>query len=356
MSTKIALFAAAVTLSLAGCTKEEPTSAVADRRDVVGMETFESALHTPPTDQAQIMPTYRAPVDQVMASVGAVVRRGEVLVQLSFPNTEAAYAQAQVNVKAAEAALAQAKSAYDDTVKALQQRVLELRKQRSEGAPVDDFELASAERELADAQKDRNRAIAPYSEALAQAQQAFAAAKSGAKQASIRTPITGTVLELNASPGQEVGVDRDQRIALIVDLEALEVHAQIPSGQQVEEGDEFVLTFSDVPGEDFEGTVSKVVTVAGSEGMRKAVIQFDNTKGMVKPGMKPTASMITGRVENVVAVPTDAVDKDDTGKPVVHVLKGSDWAATVVEVGLSGGGYTEIKSGVAEGDTVQVTP
>jgi Cu(I)/Ag(I) efflux system membrane fusion protein len=198
--------------------------------------------------------------------------------------------------------------------------------------------------------------MAPYSEALTQAQQYLKDAQAGAKIASIRAPISGTVLELNAAVGQEVGKAREERAAFIVDLEALEVHVQVPAGSDIEEGDEFVLSFNDVPNEEFDGEVSKVVTIAGGEGERRAVIQFRNRQGMVKPGMEPTASRIIGEVKDVIAVPTEAVDKDDTGKPIVHVLKNGEWVPTVVDVGLSGGGYTEIKSGIAAGDTVQVTP
>ena len=355
MITKCSVLAAVALLAVVGC-RQEPTSATAERRDIIGTETFDSELVTPQTDQAAVMPTYRAPVERVMATVGASVRRGDVLVELSFPSADAAYQQAQLNVKSAEANLARVKQEYDATIKSLQARVLELREAQSAGGEFDAFELESAERELADAQKMRNRAIAPYSEALAQAQEGFNQAKSGAKLASIRAPITGTVLELNATPGEEVGADADERIALIVDLEALEVHARIPAGVKVEEGDVFVLKFADVPNEDFEGKVSKVVTVAGEDGARNAVIQFENKMGLVKPGMEPTASMITGEVKDVIAVPSEAVDKDSTGKPIVNVLKNGEWVPTVVEVGLSGGGYTEIKSGVSEGDTVQVTP
>lgn len=358
MSTKLSLFtAAAFALCLAGCsTKEEPSSATVARRDIVGVETYEAELITPQTDQAAVMATYRAPVEQVMVTVGANVNKGDVLVQLSFPNADAAYQQAQANVKAAEANLASARSAYDEVVKGCQQQVLDMRAARARGELVDDFALASAERELADAQRDRNRAIAPYSEALVQAQEYMKQAQSGAKLASIRAPITGTVLELNAKVGEEVGANEDERIAYIVDLEALEVHVVVPAGTDIEEGDKFVLSFNDVPNEEFDGEVSKVVTVAGGEGQRRAVVQFENRQGMAKPGMEPTASRVVGEVKDAIAVPTEAVDKDDTGRPIVNVLKNGEWVATVVEVGLTGGGYTEIKSGVAEGDTVQVTP
>jgi len=231
-----------------------------------------------------------------------------------------------------------------------------LRKAQTEGTLLDPAELASAERELADAQRARTRALAPYQIALEQARESFNQAKSGAKLASIRTPISGTVLMLDVQPGQEVGTDREKPLAEVVDLEALEVHVAVPAGMQVEEGDDFVLAFKDVPGESFDGKVSKVVTVAGGDGQRTAIVQFSNEMGLVKPGMEATASMITGEVKNVVSVPSDAVDKDESGKPIVKVLKSGEWIPTVVEVGLSGGGYTEIKSGVDEGDTVQVTP
>jgi HlyD family secretion protein len=357
MSTKLSLFVAlGIVAALSGCAKEEPSSAVVARRDIVGVETYESELVTPQTDQAAVMPTYRAPVEQVMVTVGAGVSRGDVLVQLSFPNADAAYQQAQASVKAAETNLANARRDYDAVVKQWQQQVLDLRAAKARGELVDDFELASAERELADAQRDRTRALAPYSEALAQAQEYMKQAQSGAKMASIRAPITGTVLELNAKVGEEVGADEDERIAYIVDLEALEVHVVVPAGTDIEEGDKFVLSFADVPNEEFEGEVAKVVTVAGGEGQRRAVVRFENRKGMVKPGMEPVASRVVGEVKDVIAVPTEAVDKDDSGKPIVNVLKNGEWVPTVVEVGLSGGGYTEIKSGVAEGDTVQVTP
>lgn len=355
MVTKWSLFVLAGLVALVGC-RAEPSSAVAERRDIVGMESLEAELITPPTDRVLILPTYRAPVERVMVTVGASVKRGDVLVELSFPNAQAAYDQAQLNVKTAESNLAKAGSTYDETVAEWKSRVLALRKANAEGTLADPAELASAERELADAQRVRSRALAPYQIALEQARDSFNQAKSGAKLASIRTPITGTVLMLDVQPGQEVGADREEPLAEVVDLEALEVHVAVPAGLAIEEGDKFVLAFKDVPGESFDGEVSKVITVAGSDGQRKAVVQFSNKMGLVKPGMEPTASMVTGEVKDVVSVPSDAVDKDESGKPIVNILKNGEWMPTVVEVGLSGGGYTEIKSGIAEGDTVQVTP
>jgi multidrug efflux pump subunit AcrA (membrane-fusion protein) len=41
---------------------------------------------------------------------------------------------------------------------------------------------------------------------------------------------------------------------------------------------------------------------------------------------------------------------------VVEVLRGGRWQQMVVEVGLSDGRYTAIRSGLKAGDTVKVTP
>jgi Cu(I)/Ag(I) efflux system membrane fusion protein len=159
--------------------------------------------------------------------------------------------------------------------------------------------------------------------------------------------------------GAEVGADASKPVAVVVDLDALEVHAVLNDENftRIKERDDVVLAFKELPNQSFEGNVARIMTVP-KEGKveRHAVIRFTNKDGLVKPGMAATASVKLGEVKNVIAVPTDAVDRDSTGKPVVKVLRGNDWSPTVVEVGMSGGGYTEIKSGLNEGDTVQVTP
>jgi hypothetical protein len=40
----------------------------------------------------------------------------------------------------------------------------------------------------------------------------------------------------------------------------------------------------------------------------------------------------------------------------VQVKRGDKWESTVVETGVTDGSVTEIKSGLQEGDVVQVTP
>jgi len=70
--------------------------------------------------------------------------------------------------------------------------------------------------------------------------------------------------------------------------------------------------------------------------------------------MKARAAIELGEKRTVLAVPADAVQKDTSGRTIVKVLRGGHWEAAVVETGISDGQYTEIKSGLNEGETVQV--
>jgi multidrug efflux pump subunit AcrA (membrane-fusion protein) len=109
----------------------------------------------------------------------------------------------------------------------------------------------------------------------------------------------------------------------------------------------------------FEGKVTRITTEpAGPLGGQRyvSIIEFQNTQGLVKPGMTASVSVRVAEARNVLAVPSGAVHRDKTGRPVVEVLRNGRWERVVVEPGLSDGRYTAIRSGLNDGETVKVTP
>jgi len=364
----IYVFGLAAALS-GGCSK--PTSTQVVRRDITGYEVLKGELVTPPTAQVSILPPYRAPVEKVMVTVGARVKRGDVLVQLSLPSAESAYSQASVRVKAGETALSQAKTQYGAEVRAAEQTLAQARTAEREaralaaegtsGVNLPEVAQArmAAEQSLRATKADLNANLVPFQQQLEDAREYLKVAQSGAKQASIRAPIAGTVLELSAQSGQEVGADAKQPVAKIVDLGALMVYAGLSAEQFgfIKPRAEVKLTFKGLDRE-FEGHVRRVTTTPVEGEMDPvAHIEFDNDQGLVKPGAEVFGVAVkTGEAKGVLAVPTAAVQKDTSGKPFVNVLVSGDWVATPVKVGLSGEGFTEIKTGLSEGQTVQVLP
>jgi HlyD family secretion protein len=383
-----------------------PETAAVSRRDIVASVPLSGQVVAPPMARVDVSAPYRAPVARVYASVGDRVRRGDTLVELSFPSAQMAYEQARQAVKAAETAYANAQRQYRAPVEAAQKRLAQARaaeRAARQGAtapadeagtsgasgsstsppatgaapaateggvtirePAADLQQATqarqtAEQELAQAQDEMTAALTPYQRELEAAREQFQEAQHGRKAALIRAPISGTVLALNAQPGQEIGADRKTPVATIVDLTALEVQASMKAEQSsaVKPGLAATMTFEEVPNQSFEGRVSRITSrpsgpLSGQQYV--AILDFKNEHGLVKPDMKARVAIRTGEARGALAVPSDAVDNDSSGRPVVKVLRRGTWQQVVVEPGLSDGHYTEIKSGLDAGETVRVTP
>jgi RND family efflux transporter MFP subunit len=366
-----------------------PVPATVQTRDIIGMVPLDGEVITPPSARAEVMAPFRAPVDKVVASVGARVHRGEALVQLSFPSGQAAVDQAKQAVQIAEAAYANARRQFDGPVLAARQQLertqlIERSARNSETPPSQPPEggistpnqspvsveqaasdRAAAEQSFSQAQMDRDAMVIPFKMRLDSARDALQQARSGSKLALVRAPITGTLMALNAQPGQEVGSDNKTPVATIVDLDALQVQARIAPDilNLAKPRAPIQITFNEIANKVFEGKVDHVTSQVVSQlgGIRKeqqyvALIQFSNDEGLIKPGMKPHVGLKTGEVKNALAVPNDAIGKDDTGRPIVKVLRGGSWQPVVVQAGISDGSYTQITMGLKVGETIQVTP
>ena len=351
------------------------------RRDIVASVPVQGDVIAPPDAQANIPAPYRAPVTKVYTSIGQNVNRGESLVELSLPNVQDMYSQAQANVKSAETAYANARKQYDTSVANAQKALDNARAQAQTPSastttnpdgtqvavttpPADNSAAAAvrsqAEAALTQARTERDAALQPYQQQLDAARAAFKDAQAGRKQALVRSPIRGTVLALNAQPGKEVGEDQKIPVATVVDLDKLLVQGPLTNAQAgfVKESMPAVITVDGLPGVKFDGKVHSLTSQVTGTLLKKnqyvALVHVTNQGGKVKPGMKATVTIDAGEAKNVLAVPADAVDTDKDGRFIVRVNRGGQWQDQIVETGLTDGKYTEIKSGLKEGEAVQV--
>lgn len=371
-----------------------PYPAEVTRRDITANLTLTGTVVAPPSARAEILPPYHAPVDKVRASVGSHVRRGDVLVQLAMPSQQSAYAQARDNVNAAEEAYANASRQYDDAIQAARKQLADARKAAAaahqaattpapspdsdtgETTPANqttpdtdtsqvDADMQTAQEALKQAVADREAGLITYRQQREAARESLWRAHAGERTGLIRAPIAGTVLALDAQPGQTVGTDTKQPVAILVNLKALQVQATMDAKQAagVRPGLPATLTFSGVPDKPFPGEVLHLTTtqIPGPVGLGRqpgyvAILAFKNEQEQVQPNMTATVAIKLGAVKDVPAVPSEAVDLDPTGRPIVKTLRNGQWKPVVVQIGLSDGQYTQIKSGLRKGETVQVTP
>jgi RND family efflux transporter MFP subunit len=377
--TLIGLVAAA---ALAGCgpssetisgrtqhLQTEPTTAKVARRDIVGYSLLQGSLYVPPTSDAIVRAPYDSPVQELDVKVGQRVAKGELILKMSLPDQQQYLAETKSALSAAETAYANAHLTYGSGTREAERQLAQARStertlRQSVAQGGDSSELQNAvtarqesEEALIQARADENEKVLPYKQQLDQARAAYQAAQRGERQANVAAPISGTVVELNAQTGQQLAGGTP--IAHVVDLADIQVKCDLTPAQAtlVEKDKPVVVTFEGLEDKPFDGTVTDVQTLpATATGVkRQATIDFKNDAGLVKPGMPvKSVGVKIGETRDALAVPATAVFQDSSGRFAVRVQRNGEWRVQPVEIGLSDGFFTQVKSGVTEGETVRV--
>lgn len=263
--------------------------------------------------------------------------------------------QAQQNVSAAQAGLAVAQAGtYQDTIKLA--GINEARAQVSQAEAHLKTALANTTTNLLKQQDVQQAREAVH---LAQAQVDYA--KAQVQKTSIRTPISGTVVQLAAQQGETLAAGLSAPTLIVVaDLERLQVNAFVDETDigKVRVGQTATVTVDAYPGHHFQGRVTKIA--AGST-IQQGVVTYEITvatrdsKHRLRPDMTASTTIETGRRSNVLMVPSEAVKLGVHGTTVNALTRQSGRTRVEhrrVKTGGSDGVYTEIRQGLCEGETV----
>jgi len=262
-------------------------------------------------------------------SAGQHVEQGQVLVELEKGDLSARVSQAQAAVDAAQAALDQAQTDYD--------RIVRLRA----GDSASELEFTTATNRL-------NAAKANYE----QAQSALREAEAVIGYATIRSPLTGVVIDKAVDvgdmvrPGQTVLrlYDRLQLVATV--RESLATSLQV--GQQLP----VTLEALDLH---CEGTISEIVPE--SDVLSRAF--YVKVTGPCPPGVIPG---MFGRLHiplgerQELRIPRSAVRRVGQIAFVYRDVDGNRVERTFIQVAGEHGGQVAIASGLSPGDRIVIDP
>ena len=242
--------------------------------------------------------------------------------------------------------LAQVQAQYDAAVRRLNNLL-------GTANPVDlavaEADLALAQAQLEDAQENYADLIAGASaDDIAAAEARVAAAQATVDQQHITAPFAGTITQIDSKSGDQVtpgtlAFRLDDLSRLLVDVQVSEIDIN-----NVQEGQEVVVSFDAIPGKEYRGVVSEVALVGTS---LQDVVDFIVTVELidpddtVKPGMTAAVNIAVNRLEDALLIPNRAVRVVD-GNRVVYILKND--LPTPVEISL--GASSETSSQVIEGD------
>ena len=349
---------------------------VIERRDVTTTVAASGVVEA--IDQRSV--SFRQPGElaTIDVNVGDVVSEGDILATLDPTDFEVALLSARSALEQARggitsAALSEASAqtginSADARLTAAQQAV---RDARGASRALRD----AAGRELAVAEADRDAAelaMQVAREGRVQADLALSVARASLEQAEkaledtqLVSPISGTVISIASKVGEPIGTlfSQDGNVGgfiVIADLSAFTVKADFAEADVVgiEEGQEVTVTFDAIPGGGVTGRVIEAGLFGGVDPSGGRLTTYEVTISIPNPpqglrvGMTAQASITTESRSDVLAAPVTALVERD-GRTFVQVL-GADGTITLVEVtvGIQGGYWIEITSGLSGGERV----
>ncbi|HEY2470969.1 MAG TPA: efflux RND transporter periplasmic adaptor subunit [Terracidiphilus sp.] len=375
---------------LAGCKKEKAPSpevtveAEHPEQGAISEHITADAILNP-LAQAAIQPKISGPVKKFYVQRGARVKEGQLLAVLenadlvgaaqdnkgTYEAAQAAYssatkAQVPEDVQKAELDYAQAKANLD-----LNTSIVNSRKQLfAEGAiPGRDLDTAqaalvqaraaydTAAKHLESMQKvNRDAELKTAQGQLTSAEGKYKGAAAQVAYSEIRSPIKGVVTERPLFAGETAAAGA--ALITVMDTSSLIAKAHIAQGeaQQMKIGDAATIS---VPGV-ADAVEAKVALISPALDPGSTTLEIwlkvDNKPGALKVGTPVKVSITGHTVENALKVPASAILTGDDGSKSVMVV-GADGAAhkKTVQVGIQDGEDIQIRSGLTTSDMVITT-
>jgi len=171
----------------------------------------------------------------------------------------------------------------------------------------------------------------------------------------ILAPFPGTVMAINATPGEMVEPARE--ILTLADLSTLWAQAEVPERELggIAAGTPVELTVPAFPGRSFSGQVSRVANELDARtGTARVRCELPNPEGLLRVNMFASMSLLIPLGREALVVPDGAVQTID-GRPVIFVAQGPQrYARRDVALGQAQPGGIEVTAGLTAGDPVVV--
>src|SRR5690349_16069 len=233
-------------------------------------------------------------ITKMPVETGTLVKPGDLLVQIDTRDVQNQYNQAEADLKASQAKL----------------QVSDAQKKRSDElykAKV----ITSQEYESASLDLENSKAAVIRSAAN------LDLAKQRLEDATVTAPTAGTILTKTVSLGQVItsatnSTTGGTTLLTMADLGRVRVRALFNETDigQVRAGQTANVTVDAYPDRRFQGAVEKIepsATVQQNVTMFPVLVTLDNREGLLRPGMNGEVAVLIDQVNDVLAVPNDAV-------------------------------------------------
>lgn len=178
-------------------------------------------------------------------------------------------------------------------------------------------------------------------------------------------PFDGVVLKKYAdigafvSPSVAGGAGASSSSILMLASDQLQVVVNLSEAQiaKVKLGQSVAIKADAVPGEKFTGKVEQIAPQATvSQNVTSFEVRVAVSSSKLKVGMNVEAEFSVGQLENVLALPNAAVVRQAEGTGVYILNSDRKPIFQPIEIGLTAGNQTEVKSGLQGNEQVLLSP
>lgn len=238
--------------------------------------------------------------------LGDLVERGDLLLEIDPRDVVNELEQAEANVDQARAQLD------------VNQRRLERARALRDSGVVTEEELETAIVNHANAQTS-----------FQQAQSSLELAQEQREDATVRAPLSGTIVERLVEEGAVItstnSVTGGTSLLGIADLSEVQVRTLVDETDigRVQPGLPAAINVEAYPERTFEGQVLKIepqATVEENVTMFAVLIRIDNEDRLLRPGMNGDVEIVLGQEDDVLALPNAGVKTPDEARQLVTAL------------------------------------
>jgi HlyD family secretion protein len=315
-------------------------------------------------------------VSEVLVSENDEIHQGQILAKFDTEELDVALQQAAAGLALAKASLFEASATLEEALLD-EGRVQSLVQQKLLNQSA--LDKAIATRKRAEGRVAYTRAT------VAQAEATISQARTRLEKAVITSPINGVVLQRSIEPGTTVAASFQTPVLFLLaeDLGQMELHVSMDEADvsMVKAGQSATFTVDAWSSREFDAQVVKVYlypTVQNNVVTYTTVLAVDNSQHLLQPGMTATASITTGRREQVLRVPNTAFrftppvtekksgglfshpasrskDHSRASSNTIWMLANDQPRRVLVRTGYTDGRYTEILSDeLAQGDRILI--
>lgn len=203
-------------------------------------------------------------------------------------------------------------------------------------------------------------------------------AQSALAQATLVSPINGTVIFLSSiAPNEQVGASSQggskgiasaqsgisnvagNSFITIANTKSAQIFSYVDESSiaKVSVGQSVDISLTAYPNQKFKGSVVSIEpssTIIQNVVNYGVTISIDNPPSSIKLGMSANVNIITSQASNTLLIPNSALVYTNSGKPLVILDQNGKYTKKSIQTGISNIYFTQVTSGLKAGDKIVV--